>query len=416
MSLAQMFRRIEIKRALKILPQYFIGTLLLSFVIALLALGGTMLGKKNEEKVAVQIALVLNDNVELSTLGMQVLENAQSTDGLAQFSTVTEEEAMTGLANGTFSGAVIFPDQFVDDVNSSEKAEAHVYFPQFGNSFNDSILKGLVDAGGVLLTATEVGVENVRNYCYKYEVDKEIRWELVDEASMLIAEYSMSREETFVKDTASGTGTVNMVQYYFCAAIVLLLLLGGISCGPLLKGDTKAYQNQLIHHRIGPVQQLLTKYMAVVALFAVLYTAIFACLGCGRLFAAKPVEKFFEIGSAKELMVWFISGLPILLLAAAIVVFVYAFSANQIGGILLLFLVSLLMGYASGCLAPSAFLPSKLREIGDDLPTAVMFTMLRNGVRQVWEWNVLWLLTVHTAFWLGLACIVTKAKVWWDAR
>ncbi len=416
MSLSQMLRRIEIKRAMHILPQYFIGTLLLSFVIALLALGGTMMGKKTEEKAAVQIALVLNDNVELSTLGMQILENAQSTDGLCSFSTVTEEEAMAGLRNGTFHGAVIFPNRFVDDVTSSERAEAHVYSPRFGNSFNDAILKGLTDAGGVLLSAAEAGVENVRNYCVKYDVDKTVRWELVDEANALIAEYCMSREETFVKDTASGTGAVNPVQYYFCAAVVLLLLLGGISCGPLLKGDTGAYRNQLIHHRIGPVQQLMAKYMAVTALFAVLYAAIFVGIGCGRIAAPKLMLRLFGIGSTKELLFWFVSGLPVLFLAAAIVVFVYAFSANQIGGILLLFLVSVLMGYASGCLAPSAFLPSKLREIGDALPTAAMFSMLRNGVRQVWDWSVLRLLAVHTAFWLCLACLVTKGKVWWDAR
>lgn len=416
MKLSQMQRRIEMKRAMYILPQYFIGTLLLSLLIALLALCGTMMGRKTEEQSEVKIALVLNDNVELSTLGLELLEGAKSTSNLCSFSTVTEEEAMEGLSQGIYHGAVIFPDRFVDDVTSEEKAEANVYVPRFGNSFNDAILQGLTDAGGILLVAAETGMNGVRNYCYKYEVDKQVRWQLVDGVSSLIAEYSMSREETFVKDTASGTGAATAVQYYFCAAIVLLLLLGGISCGTLLKGDTKAYQNQLIHHRIGPLRQMFIKYTAVISLFTVLYTVVFVGIGCGQLFAPGLIFKLFGIGTKKELLFWFVSGLPGVFLAAAIVVFVYAFAANQIGGILLLFLLSILMGYASGCLAPSAFLPGTLREIGDVLPTAVMFSMLRNGVRQLWDFRVLLLLIVHTVFWLGLSCLVTKIKVWWESR
>lgn len=416
MELSRMLRKIEIKRAMRILPQYFLGTLALSLLIALLALCGTLVGKKENDQSKAAIALVLNDNVELSTLGMEILDNAKSTSALCSFFVVSEEEAMNGMADGTYNGAVIFPDRFVDDVNSEKGVTAQVYVPEFGNSFNDAGLRGLAGAGGMLLTAAETAFTGVRSYCIRYDTEKAVRSQLVDEVSALIAEYTLSREEVFVKDTASGTGATTAVQYYFCAAIVLLLLLGGISCGPLLKGDTKAYRDQLIHHRIGPVRQLLTKYLAALALFSVLYAFIFAALGGFLLAAPKLFASLFQLESLRELLVWFLSGLPGLLLAAAIVVFVYAFAANQIGGILLLFLVSILMGYASGCLAPSAFLPGTLREIGEALPTALMFSMLRNGARQTVSWELLLLMGVHIVFWLGLSCGVTKLKAAWDAH
>lgn len=416
MSLSQMLRRTELKRALRILPQYFLGTLVLSFLIALLAFCGTLAGKKETDRSKAVIALVLNDNIELSTLGMEILDNAKSTSALCSFSVVSEEEAMAGMADGTYNGAIIFPDRFVNDVTSEEGATAQVYVPEFGNSFNDAILRGLTDAGGVLLAAAETGFDGVRSYCVRCGADKAVRRQMVDEVSALVAEYTLSREEVFIKDTASGTGATTAVQYYFCAAVVLLLLLGGISCGPLLKGDTKAYRDQLMHHQIGPVRQLLTKYLAVLALFGVLYLLVFTLLAGLLLAAPELFASLFRLQSLRELFVWFLSGLPGLLLAAAIVVFVYAFAANQIGGILLLFLVSILMGYASGCLAPSAFLPGTLREIGEALPTAVMFSMLRNGVRQTVSGELLFLIAVHIVFWLGLSCGVTKLKAAWDAR
>ncbi len=118
MSLSQMLRRTELKRALRILPQYFLGTLVLSLLIALLAFCGTLAGKKETDRSKAVIALVLNDNIELSTLGMEILDNAKSTSALCSFLVVSEEEAMAGMADGTYNGAIIFPDRCVNDVTS----------------------------------------------------------------------------------------------------------------------------------------------------------------------------------------------------------------------------------------------------------------------------------------------------------
>ncbi len=416
MELCWMLRKIERKRALRILPQYFLGTFVLSLLIALLAFCGTLMGKDEQKQSKAKIALVLNDNVELSTLGMAVLDSAKSTSQLCSFLVVSEEEAMDGIANGTYHGAVIFPDRFVDDVVSADGATAKVYIPRFGNSFNDRVLQGLADAGGVLLSSAETAFDGVRAYCALYEAEGAQRSKLIDGVSALIAEYAMSREETFVKDTASGTGTINAVQYYFCAALVLLLMLGGISCGPLLKGDTKAYRDQLTHHRIGPLRQLFAKYLAILTLFGIWYLVVFVLLGGLFFVQSELFFKLFEIETFAQLLVWFASGIPGIFLASAMVLFVYTFAANQIGGILLLFLCSILMGYASGCLAPSAFLPSALRRLGETLPTAVMFLMLRNGIRQIVARETVLLVAVHAAFWLGLSCAVTKGKTAWEAR
>ena len=108
MELCWMLRKIERKRALRILPQYFLGTFVLSLLIALLAFCGTLMGKDEQKQSKAEIALVLNDNVELSTLGMAVLDSAKSTSQLCSFLVVSEEEAMDGIANGTYHGAVIF--------------------------------------------------------------------------------------------------------------------------------------------------------------------------------------------------------------------------------------------------------------------------------------------------------------------
>ena len=121
------------------------------------------------------------------------------------------------------------------------------------------------------------------------------------------------------------------------------------------------------------------------------------------------MEKYFAITKFAELRNWYLAGLPLLTLASALVLLVYTFAANQIGGILFLFLLTALMGYASGCIVPSAYLPKAVRSIGRYLPTYTMLRVSVGGLRQKVEWArtgflllealIAWLMTVGIMSW-----------------
>ena len=96
-------------------------------------------------------------------------------------------------------------------------------------------------------------------------------------------------------------------------------------------------------------------------------------------------DRYFAITKVGELGYWFLCGIPVLLLAAAIVLLVYTFAANQIGGIILLFLITAIMGYASGCIVPSAYLPKLVRGPGRFLPTATMLHVSVGGLSQTMD-------------------------------
>ena len=409
MKLYGTLRKIEIKRALKVLPQYFLGVLVLTALIGIVALFG-FVSTRSEKSEPMTIALVLGNNRFLSTMGMQILDGSKSAEGFVSFDTCDSEElALSRLRDGTYTAVIIFPDSFVNQALYHDDAEAEIYMPVM-NSFHMELLKSLADSAGRLLAGTEVMMTTVSVYSKEQGLSSEDRSALDTEINTLLGDYALSREDFFLDDTASGTGNVSTVAYYFNAALVVLLLLGGISCGPLLAGDSRAYRNQLQHHRIGPFRLLLAKCLAVLSLFLCLYTAIFLGIVCFRLALPETFTGLLSVSTAGEIGEWFLCGLPALFAASAIVVFVYTFAANQIGGILLLFLLTILMSYASGLIEPSAYLPVTVRTFGSRLPTSKMFDSILSGIRGETDTAAVFLCFIWGAACLVLSALITEGR------
>ena len=87
-------------------------------------------------------------------------------------------------------------------------------------------------------------------------------------------------------------------------------------------------------------------------------------------------------------------------------------AANQIGGILLLFLVTLLMGYASGCIVPSAYLPKAVRSVGRHLPTATMLHVSVGGLTQIADKAGTWLVLAEAATGFAVTAALMKWNRW----
>lgn len=415
MKLTGTLIRMEEKRTLKILPQYFLGVFLLTALIGVVVMFSVLATEKDVTKQDMTVALVLHDNDFLRTFGLDVLESSSSVEDLCTFIETDEEDAEKGMKEGRYAGAVIFPDHFVGSaITGEENLRAQMYIPKM-DGFSNRIIAGLAEIAGGLLGKTEAGIYTSTLIAAMPENSDENDVERVEnDIRNLFFDFAIGRDNFYTKDSASGTGNQTVVQYYVCAAFVLLLLLGGISCGPLLKGDPIAFEKQLALHRIDTAKLLAIRYLAVLTLFAVLYATIFALFFGWFLIHPASFAAVLDLSTAEEIWYWFICGLPVLLPAAAIVVFVYTFAANQIGGILLLFLFVMIMGYASGLLAPAAYLPSKIRVIGAYLPTARMLNVMKNGMTHAVDFSLLFTVVAEASIVLGCSMGISVLKRRWS--
>ncbi len=415
MKLTGTLVRMEEKRTLRILPQYFLGVFLLTALIGVVVVFCALVTDKKVAEQDMTVALVLHDNEFLRTFGLDVLESASSVEALCSFLETDEEDAVAGMKDGRYAGAILFPDHFIGTaITGHEDLHAQLYIPRV-DGFSNRLIAGLADIAGGLLGKTQAGIYTSTLIAGMPEDSTEQDIDRVEyDTQNMFFDFAISRENFYAKDSASGTGNQTVVQYYVCAALVLLLLLGGISCGPLLKGDPIAFENQLALHRIGTAKLLAIRYLAVLTLFTVLYCVVFAAF-FGWFFAhPESFTAVMDLSTAGEVGYWFLCGLPVLLLAAAIVVFVYTFAANQIGGILLLFLIVMIMGYASGLLAPAAYLPAKIRVLGAYLPTARMLNVMKNGMTHAVDMRLLAIVICEAVGVLIASMTISVGKRRWN--
>ena len=270
MKLTGTLVRMEEKRTLRILPQYFLGVFLLTALIGVVVVFCALVTDKKVAEQDMTVALVLHDNEFLRTFGLDVLESASSVEALCSFLETDEEDAVAGMKDGRYAGAILFPDHFIGTaITGHEDLHAQLYIPRV-DGFSNRLIAGLADIAGGLLGKTQAGIYTSTLIAGMPEDSTEQDIDRVEyDTQNMFFDFAISRENFYAKDSASGTGNQTVVQYYVCAALVLLLLLGGISCGPLLKGDPIAFENQLALHRIGTAKLLAIRYLAVLTLFTV---------------------------------------------------------------------------------------------------------------------------------------------------
>ena len=410
------FLGLEGKRALKILPQYYLGTALLVTLFAVVALAGNAALSKEEQEDRVEIALVMQDRY-LKNYGMDVLQSSASASTVFRFSDVTEAEALAGLKEGRFDGAMVFPENFVESVfGRKDSGPARFYEPPTMNSLEQGLMEGLIEVGTGLIAVSSSYEAGALQIAEEYGVSGNSLSNLQDEIELYLGKRVINREDTFLRADASGTDGQTLFQYYFCAGIVMLLMLGGVACGTLLKGDARSLEDQLAMHGVKSPLLALARYLAVLLLFFIFYTTVFLVLYVAWLGWPDTMDRYFAITKFSELRYWYLAGLPLLTLAAALVLLVYTFAANQIGGILLLFLLTALMGYASGCIVPTAYLPKAVRSIGRYLPTFTMLRVSVGGLRQKADWARTCILALEAvAAWLATVGIMSWNR-WREQR
>ena len=241
-----------------------------------------------------------------------------------------------------------------------------------------------------------------------YEFD-DIVWDYDTNLDVTNMRMVLSREENFVKVTIYGEDDTTMSQSYACAAFVMLLLLWGLSCGAMIRNDGRVMTGKLKVGGVSVLKQELIRFCALVFLLGSMLLLIF-----GTLMAAFPFAKnaFAQIGvtGIGQLAFLLLSFIPSLLFAGAAVLFVFTAAANEIGGILMLFTGTIVMGYMSGCLLPSVYLPKPIRRAAAYLPTTYMHEEAKAAIRGSFDIKSALIILAFALFFFIAAVLIRAYK------
>ncbi len=294
-------------------------------------------------------------------IGAAALTSFDSLGFSLDFYVTTEEEAITMLKNGELSGYIVVPDGFVQGIADYEnKPLRYVIFDDF-NTFNSIIFSRVVEAISGIITESQTAMISLEKIASENGISPV--GDSGERLNLRYIDFILRRDDSYEIEKIKVPGSISIPGYYICSGIMLILLMWGISCSPLLKKGDRSLDKLLRSKGVSPLSQVLSEYFCFItvtiltfALFFFLFLLIADSFG------------FSESGPLPDPFSLTLRAVPAILAVSSIHFLLYEAFGNGIGVLLIQFSITITAGYISGCFYPDKYFPRSVRTIAMALP------------------------------------------------
>ncbi|MDD3369345.1 MAG: ABC transporter permease [Lachnospiraceae bacterium] len=364
------YLKLQLKQAKAAFPRSIAASSLLLVLIGSIAILGIHFLYQGKLVDQIRIAVVADETNPMTKLLLSYVSNMESTEALCVFENVEESRGLEGIKQGTYAACMILPETVVEDILNGTNTPVRVVLPENGG-IGTILLQELTDAGADMLSVAQAEiyatydlVVDTRMYDRLAELEAKVDKQNLDMA--------LNRTGVFQQEQLSAVGKLAIWQYYLAAGILLSLLLWGISCS-FIQDEPTVMQDLLKRQGCPDLIQLLCKLNAVFVMYLGYAIVLFALLRIIGTYIG--IEMFIEK--------WDILIFMLMLLLMATWTLALSYLAGKDGAQFFLFPVAAfgVMGISGG-FAPMAFLPDKMRTIGELLPVHKLIAWLGGSIRQ----------------------------------
>jgi hypothetical protein len=361
-------------------------------------------------KQKVRIGVVGDFSNSYLGLGIRFLTNFDSSRFSVDFVEMNvDEEARQALTSGAIAVAITIPDGFMEALAQGETIPISYTTSSGPGDVGAMLISELAQAVAEFMSETQRAIYAMQAY-YRgaggAEADMSL-YEATIALNLRYMDYILARSYLYKLDELGLSQRLTLPGYYFCAVIILLMLLWGITAAAILAKEDWALPKLLFTKGFGVPWQVLGEYLpfalfvAANFLFGVLFVGAFDSLAGNSL-------SFWAGGMTGALRFWF-ALLPVLLMIAAMQFLWYELVAGVVNAVLAQFVLAVSLAYVSGLFYPLAFFPAAVGEWAVFLPTAVALSYATDCLGQYaggWE-----LLGVF-AYWLLFLFLGVLARNW----
>lgn len=379
-----MLLKLQIKAAWLSLPKILAGTALFALLMALAAAGGTWLAKMGGgQEAQMQVAVVLpeqdNEENRYVRMAFEFLGEIETVKSVCRFEPVYgEQETIRALQEGNYTAVVVIPEKFISGIMNGQNTPARIIFEKSGVNTSSSLFREMVRAGAADLSTAQAGIYAVDDVCRMFLGSKNAVAVSEEFLNNQYFSYALDRNIYFEVQDVSAQGSLSTIQFYVSSALVLLFLLCGITCVELLKPDSPVLAAQLkrrgIPHGVNP----FFKTAGVTAILFVLFGTVYLILALATI-RYPAVGTVIGLSGKNGAVLSVLSGLGglfvLLFTVFSMAAMIYQITGRTVSGVLLLFILSVVMMFASGCFLPASMLPPAAAQIGGMLPTAWFFKL-----------------------------------------
>ena len=349
---------VECKRTGKILLKSigsFCACLLLSAVLVAV-FSAIMQNAQVFQKV--NIGIVIPEGESISRLATQYISSMDSVRSVCDFYYLDEQEAVELLKQGTLQAVVVLPEGFYHDVQVGINPPAQIYFPKDAAQ-NTQVFEELVTAGVSFLQTAEAGVYAALDIASYYGIELQGAG-LGDTIAYLFANQMLKRDSVYSAKMLSPLGNLSVVEYYYAAGFVILLMMCGIQFGFLYGKRKRTVEDQLKIRGVGSIRQSVVKVL-VMTMFLYVTGLLYYFAGIGIAGWTKTYFVFYQ-GTT-----WY----ALLLLCLGIAIYfhvLYELAGSSSQAAVFVFAVNIITIIGTGVLIPEAYLGREIAGISRFLP------------------------------------------------
>ena len=306
----------------------------------------------------VNIGIAIPEGESISRLATQYISSMDSVRSVCDFYYLDEQEAVEQLKQGTLQAVVVLPEGFYHDVQVGINPPAQIYFPKDAAQ-NTQVFEELVTAGVSFLQTAEAGVYAALDTASYYGVELQGAG-LGDTIAYLFAHQMLKRDSVYSAKMLSPLGNLSVVEYYYAAGFVILLMMCGIQFGFLYGKRKRTVEDQLKIRGVGSIRQSVVKVL-VMTMFLYVTGLLYYFAGIG---IADRTGTYFVLYQGK---IWY--GLLLLCLGIAIYFHVlYELAGSSSQAAVFVFAVNIITIIGTGVLIPEAYLGKEIAGISRFLP------------------------------------------------
>lgn len=413
------YTQLRLKSVLKIFPSMCVMTLLLC-----LALGGMLYLQsasslqiaEGDEDATVSIGIAGIDDEGTFSAAFPMLLKLDSSNSEVTFTLYdTKKDAVRAIRRKEILAAIVIPDGVLSTLLAGGLDQMTLIVPASSAGLEALLMQELGKTVSVILGSMNSASNTLADY---YIQSGTTDWDVISGAQtdlLLTAMQDMlHRKHMFKVKYTQSEKQLSVESFYLISMVMLLILLIGVMCaGSFIRSDY-ALPKLLSLRRLGPVRQMIAEYISLVALLTFL-CAVFLPL-IGYALSRMPIT-FSAFGLTPEtfrhgFFMFSLKTFPVILLAAAIDLFLYELSKTLITGVLLQFLTMIALAYMSGIFYTVSTMPGFLKKLQPLLPTGRALLYLqytakgKGGTGQHLAFLLLWVLVF-----LCLACLVRSLKM-----
>lgn len=413
------YTRLRLKAVLKIFPSMCIMTLLLC-----LALGGilylqsarTLQLAEGDENATVPIGIAgVNDSGTFSAAFPALLQLDSSRSEVTFKLYDTKQDAVKAIRKGEILAAIVIPDGVLGTLLAGGLDKMIVVVPTSSAGLETLILRELSKSVSIILGSMNSASSTLSDY-YKMSGtnDPDVIANAQTDLLLMSMQDMLHRNHMFKVKYIRAGNQLSIESFFLVSLVMLLILLIGVMCaGSFIRSDY-SLAKLLNLRRLGPCRQIIAEYASLVALLACLCALFLPLMGAAlsrmpitfSAFGLTP-DSFF-----KGFLMFCLKAFPVILLAAAIDLFLYELSQTLITGVLLQFLVMIALAYLSGTFYTVQTMPEPLKAVQPFLPTGQALIYLQSTARgkmSVWM-PLIWVLSWAALFLAG-SMLLRRSKV-----